>query len=558
MQHLSKKDAPESFQTAGNHNQSGWWKEGLIKPFTGETSVKEAVYHIRKPVFIIKKDNRYAAGLGGKGSIGEDIQVAGAYPISAYVHPCPIENLGDPTFCSDLGIQYPYVSGSMANGISSSSMVEDMGGNGMLGFFGASGMDIAEVESAINRISSQLNGIPFGFNLIHSPNDPMHEAAIVDLYIRREVKLVEASAYMDMTLPVVRYRVHDIHKNSSGIIITPNRIIAKLSRVEVASKFFAPPPERFLRELTVLGEITEEQAFLAAQIPMAQDVTAEANSGGHTDNRPAVTLLPTIIALRDRMQEKYGFSQKLRVGLAGGIATPSSAAAGFSMGAAYVMVGSVNQACIESGTTDEVRQMLAQAEQADITMAPAADMFEMGVTVQVLKRGTMFAMRGAKLYEIYNTYNGIGEIPVSVRTMLEKNIFRDSLENIWALTREYFLKRDISQVERAENDPKHLMALVFRWYLGQSSRWANSGEVSRKIDFQIWCGPAMGAFNEWAKGSFLESPSNRKVADVAFNLLFGTAVAMRMNNLRCQGIQLSPEFTRFVPLEPARIREYLN
>jgi len=228
------------------------------------------------------------------------------------------------------------------------------------------------------------------------------------------------------------------------------------------------------------------------------------------------------------------------------------------MGAAYVMVGSVNQACVESGTTDEVRQMLAQAEQADITMAPAADMFEMGVTVQVLKRGTMFAMRGAKLYEVYNTYNSIDEIPVPLRTMLEKNIFRDSFENIWVLTREYFLKRDKTQVERAENDPKHLMALVFRWYLGQSSRWANSGEASRKIDFQIWCGPAMGAFNEWTKGTFLESPKNRKVADVALNLLFGTAVTVRMNNLRCQGIQLSPGFSRIVPLEPARIREYLN
>jgi PfaD family protein len=142
--------------------------------------------------------------------------------------------------------------------------------------------------------------------------------------------------------------------------------------------------------------------------------------------------------------------------------------------------------------------------------------------------------------------------------MLEKNIFRDSLENIWALTREYFLLRDKTQVERAEKDPKHLMALVFRWYLGQSSRWANSGDSSRKIDFQIWCGPAMGAFNEWVKGSFLEHPGNRKVADVAVNLLFGTAVIMRMNNLRCQGIPLSPEFTRVVPLEPARIREYMN
>jgi NAD(P)H-dependent flavin oxidoreductase YrpB (nitropropane dioxygenase family) len=70
------------------------------------------------------------------------------------------------------------------------------------------------------------------------------------------------------------------------------------------------------------------------------------------------------------------------------------------MGAGYVLVGSINQACVESGTCDMVRQMLADAEQADTAMCPAADMFEMGVKVQVLKRGTMFAMRATKLYEL--------------------------------------------------------------------------------------------------------------------------------------------------------------
>ena len=65
------------------------------------------------------------------------------------------------------------------------------------------------------------------------------------------------------------------------------------------------------------------------------------------------------------------------------------------MGAAWILTGSINQACRESGTSDVVRTMLAETEQADVIMAPAADMFEMGVDVQVLKRGTMFSMRAA-------------------------------------------------------------------------------------------------------------------------------------------------------------------
>jgi len=82
---------------------------------------------------------------------------------------------------------------------------------------------------------------------------------------------------------------------------------------------------------------------------------------------------------------------------AGGISTPASALAAFSMGAAYILTGSINQCSVEAGTSDVVREMLTRAGQADVIMAPAADMFEMGVKVQVLKWGTMFAMRAARL-----------------------------------------------------------------------------------------------------------------------------------------------------------------
>ena len=476
---------------------------------------------------------------------------------SCFVPGCAIESLGDRKFCGDHGIRYPYVGGSMAKGISSTAMVEELGRAGMLGFFGAAGLPLSEVENAIARLFSGNDKFPCGFNLIHSPHEPDLEASLVDLYLRRGVGLIEASAFLNLTLPLVRYRVKGIRRAPDGSIVT-RRIIAKVSREELAAKFFSPPPENSLRELLASGEISAEQAELAAQIPMAQDITAEADSGGHTDNRPAIALFPTICGVRDRMQEKYHYDQPLRVGLAGGIATPLSAAAAFAMGAGWIMTGSVNQACIESGTSDEVRSMLAETRQADVAMAPAADMFEMGVTVQVLKRGTMFSMRASRLYDVYRAYAGIEEIPPAEREKLEKTLFQANLEDIWRETRDYFFRRDPRQIERAERDPKHRMALVFRWYLGQASHWANGGESSRKIDYQVWCGPAMGAFNEWATGSFLETPENRRVATVALNLLHGAAVAQRLSMLRCQGAELPPELTRIVPLQIEKIKEYLH
>jgi trans-AT polyketide synthase/acyltransferase/oxidoreductase domain-containing protein len=521
--------------------------------------IHEAIRDIRRPIHLLESEGRYALGTR------EDCVAPPSWAHAAYAPACRLEDLGDPTFCTDHRIRYPYLAGAMANGIGSADIVEAMGRAGMLAFFGAAGLPVAMVEAAIDRIQrshaergNEDHAMPYGFNLIHSPGEPALERAVVDLYLRRGVRLVEASAFLDLTLPVVRYRVHGIHRDPSGKIVTPNRVIVKVSRVEVASKFLAPPPGRMLQELIRQGDITPDQAALAARIPVAQDVTAEADSGGHTDNRPAITLVPTLIALRDRLQEQYGYDVPLRVGAAGGIATPASAAAAFAMGAAYVLTGSINQACVESGSSDAVREMLAQAEQADTIMAPAADMFEMGVKVQVLKRGTMFAMRAAKLYELYRTYPSLEALPETERANIEKNLFRAPLTEIWARTRDFFLQRDSAQVPRAESDPKHKMALVFRWYLGLSSRWANTGEPTRRLDYQVWCGPAMGAFNEWAKGSFLEQPRNRRVVTVAFNILYGAAVLLRLQTLRSQGFPLLREWSRVTPLELEALQEWIG
>ena len=473
-------------------------------------------------------------------------------------------DLGEPSFRADHRLRFAYVAGAMANGIGSAEIVEAMGRAGMLAFFGAAGLSLTSIDDAIARLTTSLGrqtqpgGMPFGVNLIHSPNEPEHEAGVVELLLRRGIQLVEASAYLDLTLPLVRYRVHGIHRDGRGRIITPNRVIAKVSRAEVASKFLAPPPIALLQALVDHRAITPEQAEMAGQIPMSQDLTAEADSAGHTDNRATLALLPDLLTLRDRLQAKHGYPEPLRVGAAGGISAPASAAAAFAMGAAYVLTGSINQGCVESGSSDAVRQMLAEAGQADVAMAPAADMFEMGVKVQVLKRGTMFAMRATRLYEIFRTQESLDTIPSAERSLLEQTIFRATLEDLWTETRAFWQTRDPAQIERAEREPRHKMALVFRWYLGLSSHWANSGEPSRRADYQVWCGPAMGAFNGWVRGSFLERPENRHIVTVALNILYGAAVLLRANALRCQGVSVSPAVLQLPPLTLADLKYRLQ
>ncbi|NOJ10455.1 eicosapentaenoate synthase subunit PfaD [Vibrio splendidus] len=480
---------------------------------------------------------------------GDSASAANSQPVSAFAPALGTQSLGDEDFRRCHGVKYAYYAGAMANGISSEELVIALGQAGILCSFGAAGLIPSRVEQAINRIQAALPNGPYAFNLIHSPSEPALERGSVELFLKHQVKTVEASAFLGLTPQIVHYRAAGLSRDTQGEIQIGNKVIAKVSRTEVASKFMQPAPVKMLQALVDEGRITAEQMELAQLVPMADDITAEADSGGHTDNRPLVTLLPTILALKEQIQAQYQFKTPLRVGCGGGVGTPDAALATFNMGAAYIVTGSINQACIEAGASEHTRKLLSTTEMADVTMAPAADMFEMGVKLQVVKRGTLFPMRANKLYELYTRYDSIEAIPAEERLKLEKQVFRATLDDIWAGTVTHFNERDPKQIERAEGNPKRKMALIFRWYLGLSSRWSNTGEQGREMDYQVWAGPALGAFNAWAKDSYLDDYQQRNAVDLAKHLMHGAAYLARVNLLTSQGIKLDPELARWKPTQ---------
>ena len=61
-------------------------------------------------------------------------------------------------------------------------------------------------------------------------------------------------------------------------------------------------------------------------------------------------------------------------------------------------------------------------------------------------------------------------IPPDIKSKLEKEAFKAPMEQIWEETRSYFKSRSPRDIEKAEKDPKYKMALVFRWYLGNSAK----------------------------------------------------------------------------------------
>ncbi len=495
---------------------------------------------------------------GGERALAAQTAAADALPWLATLPPLYPEWLGDRAFNEAHGVRFPYVAGAMANGISTVELVVAMARAQMLGFFGAGGLEPSVVADAVERIQHSLGDasaqggecpLAWGSNLIHSPQDPQVEAAVAELYIQRGVRRVSASAYMKLTAPLVRYAASGLRALPDGRVLRRHHVFAKISRPELTELFCAPAPQALLSQLVSAGQLSAPEAELAARVPVASEITAEADSGGHTDNRPLGALLPSVIDVRDATAARHGTPAELlpRVGAAGGLGTPSALAAAFAAGAAYVLTGSVNQACREAGLAEDAKSLLAEADMADVVMAPSPDMFELGVSVQVLRRGTLFAQRAAQLYEVYRSHDGLEALAPELRQRLEREIFQDDLDRVWNDTQAFFAKRNPTELARAKGDPKHRMALVFRWYVGKSSRWAIAGNAARRLDYQIWCGPAMGAFNRWTRDSFLEDPAHRDVAAVALNLLEGATVISRAAQLRTAGLPLPPSAFDFRP-----------
>jgi PfaD family protein len=511
----------------------------VTDPFDA-ASIADAVARFREPAHLV------ADARGRRGATMEPPTV-GALGTLPGVYP---EWLGDRAFVDIHNTRFAYVAGEMANGIASVPYVIAAARAGLLGFFGAAGLAPPRIEAAVDALRAELGsggaGPAWGVNLIHSPNEPALEDACVDLLLRAGVRCASASAYVALTPAVVRFSASGLTEHG-GRVLRRNHLLAKLSHPDVARRFMSPAPGEILEPLVARGQLGAAEAKLAARVPVAEDITIESDSGGHTDNRPLGALFPAVAAARDAIEREHHYPRPIRLGAAGGIGTPESVASAFALGAAYVLIGSVNQSSVEAGLSVEGKKMLAQATLGDVIMAPAADMFEQGVRVQVLKRGTMFAARAARLYDVYRRCGDLESIPADERASLEKEIFRQPLAAVWDETRAFWMRRDPAEAEHADRDGRHRMALVFRSYLGRASRWAIDGDVDRRLDYQIWCGPAMGAFNAWTKGSFLEELRERTVAQIALNLLEGAAQLTRAHQLRAMGVPVPPDCFAFRP-----------
>ena len=312
-------------------------------PAFDAAGILAALQRIREPLRILGDGDRLGLFAGDEAAPGA------LRPVAALPALFP-EWLGDRAFAEVHGVRFPYVVGEMANELTTTRMVVAAARAGFLAFFGAAGLTPARIEAALGEIARELgDGASFGSNLIHSPGEPRLEDQTVEVYLRRGVRRVSASAYMSLTPAVVRYAVCGRRRDLRGRVKRTNHLFAKVSRPETARLFLSPAPKDLLDLLVNGGKLTRDEAELAAKVTLAEDVTVEGDSGGHTDNRPLGAIFPVIAALRNELCALHGYDRPIRLGAAGGLGTPSAVASAFALGASYVLTGSVNQVTVESG-----------------------------------------------------------------------------------------------------------------------------------------------------------------------------------------------------------------
>ncbi|MFE3607861.1 ACP S-malonyltransferase [Streptomyces goshikiensis] len=540
MEHLLDSGVDEVTEIGRGRTLTGFWREAAATrrtPAAPAPAVRAPAPAVRAPAPAVRAPAVSAPAVSAPAVRAPAVS---APAVSVPAVPAPVvpaastapaasavpagSGLGSARFREVYRSRYAYVAGSMFQGIASADLVVRMAGAGLFGFFGTGGLPLSGIRAALDDIGRRLPpGAPYGMNLLHDMTDSAGERATVDLFLRHGVRYVEAAAFTRVTAPLVLYRAKGAHRDPGGRPVAVNQVLAKVSRPEVARQFLAPPPPELLDRLRAEGALTAEEAAAAAALPVASDLCVESDSGGHTDGGVALALLPTFVRLRDRAAAAVE-GEPVRVGAAGGIGTPEAAAACFLLGADFVLTGSVNQCSPQAGTSNAVKDLLAGLDVQDVTYAPAGDLFELGSRVQVVRRGTLFPARANQLYELYRRHARLEDIDARTLATLERGCFGRPLAEVWERTARHY--RDTGRpeiVHDAERDPKRRMALVFKWYFAESSRAALAGAKENSANFQVHCGPAMGAFNRLVEGTALESWRRRDVDAIADLLMTGAA-----------------------------------
>lgn len=424
--------------------------------------------------------------------------------------------IGSSEFCDDYSIRYPCIIGGMQSGISSAKMLIRLGKAGLLGFLGTYNLSLERITTELNTIKESLrSNEPFGMNIVHQYNQPERDRDLIELAIKHDVRVLELSNFLQISEELVRYRFSGATSqgNKDRFI---NKVIVKVDQYEVASLFMSPVPKAIVEKLRREQKLTIGEAEIAQRNPLCDDICLVGGAAWRSDGDASFSIWSSVKAKRDELTALHGYKRDIRIGLSGGFGSPQTISTAFFFGADFVVTGSINQCTVEAETSELAKDMLQASGVKDFGYAPFHDLFEMGERAQVLKRGVFFPHRANKLYQYYAQYDSPADIDPKVLEEIEGRYFRQSLGEIFSGNR-----GDVKDANAigTKQQGKADLAFLFKSYLKKSLESALTGSPQEKVNFQIFSSPAMGAFNEYVKGSSLENWRNRHVDEITILLM---------------------------------------
>lgn len=424
-------------------------------------------------------------------------------------------HLGASSFIKDYGLNYAYAAGSMCQGISSDQLVIKMAQSGFLAFLGSVGLTIKQLEVLIKSCQTALSPTHiFGVN-VHLNSDGLSNEQLINLCLQHCVNCIEVSGFDHLSLDLIKYKAQGLSQ-SNDHIISKHKILCKTSKPETAELFMQASPRHMLDKLLADQCINKEQHKLAQKVPFADDICVEGDGGWKTEQASILVKLPEIIRLRNQYAQTH--SSEVRIGCSGGLGTPEAIAAVFMLGADFVLTGSINQCTVEANVSEHVKQLLCELSSEDTCSVPAGDMFESGARSQVVRKGLYFPARAQKLYDLYRLNKGLDGLSQKEKFQIEQHFMQKSFTAVLA---EIMTTENSQEIKKINENDKYKMARVFKWYFDHAQKSALNGLQINQDNYQIFCSPAMGAFNQWVSETDLKSWKNRHVDDIAMRLMSG-------------------------------------
>ncbi|MGW4463795.1 ACP S-malonyltransferase [Micromonospora sp. NPDC004704] len=382
---------------------------------------------------------------------------------------------GSAALRAEYDVRYACLAGSLPYGVTSPALLRRLSDAGLLGFFGAGGLDTAAIRAAL----VELRGVPRYGMAWPGGRD---ERSLCDLYLVHDVRQVEVSGPLGAVSPqLVRFRYAD------GL----RRVLVRITDPATATRFLRPPDPAVVRALVDEGLLDANAAASAARLPVATDLAAEGD---------ALALVPALVAQRDRE------APTVRIGVAG-VGTPAAVAAAFALGADFVVTTTVNQCTPEAATSDAAKDLLGTLDVTDTRDAPDPELFELGARSRVAHKGTLFAARAEELYRLYLRHDRLEDLSAQERVALERTHFGRPLEVV---------RESLGVVGR---DAKHGLALVFAAYCREATAAALRGTPGQRLNYRVPASADIGAFNRLVDSEPLADWRTRHADAVAERLM---------------------------------------